>query len=49
MPAALDTFLAGRAEAFERLGRLVASLETHGEKSVAGLTVALRQVRGLVS
>ncbi|MFN8185767.1 MAG: NAD-glutamate dehydrogenase [Gaiellales bacterium] len=47
--AAFDAFVAGHAEAYERLNRLVGSLQTHGETGLAGLTVALRQVRGLVA
>jgi glutamate dehydrogenase len=47
--AAFDGFLAERAEAYERLGRLVSTLESQGEKSLAALTVALRQLRGLVA
>ena len=47
--AAIDDYLAGRAEAVERLEKLVDSLAEKGESSLAALTVALRQVRGLVS
>jgi glutamate dehydrogenase len=47
--AAIDDYLAGRAEAVERLKKLVDSLAEKGESSLAALTVALRQVRGLVS
>jgi glutamate dehydrogenase len=47
--AAFDSFLAANAESYERLCRLVSSLEAQGEQSLAALTVAVRQVRGLVS
>jgi glutamate dehydrogenase len=43
--AALDAYLAGRAEAVDRLERLVESLAAQEETSLARLTVALRQVR----
>ncbi len=46
---AVDDYLDGRSEAYERLNRLVSSLQAQGETSLAALTVALRQVRGLVS
>ena len=46
---AMDDYLDGRSEAYERLNRLVSSLQAQGETSLAALTVALRQVRGLVS
>ena len=46
---ALERYLGGRAKACERLGRLVGALSAQGEASVAALTVALRQVRGLVA
>jgi glutamate dehydrogenase len=46
---ALDAYLAGRGEAHERLGRLVESLDSPGEDELAALTVALRQVRSVVS
>jgi glutamate dehydrogenase len=46
---AMDDYLGGRAEAYERLNRLVSSLQAQGESSLAALTVALRQVRGLAS
>jgi glutamate dehydrogenase len=47
--AAIDDYLAGRAGAVDRLEKLVDSLAEKGESSLAALTVALRQVRGLVS
>jgi NAD-specific glutamate dehydrogenase len=47
--AALAGFLEGHAEAYDRLGRLVSSLDAQNESSLAALTVALRQVRSLVS
>jgi glutamate dehydrogenase len=46
---AMEDYLDDRAEAYERLNRLVSSLQAQGESSLAALTVALRQVRGLVS
>jgi glutamate dehydrogenase len=45
--AALDDYLAARTEAFERLRRLIDALAGQGETSLAALTVAVRQVRGL--
>lgn len=47
--AAFEALLATRAEAHERLGRLVDALGAQGEVTLAALTVALRQVRGLVA
>ena len=46
---AMEDYLGHRSEAYERLNRLVNSLSVQGESSLAALTVALRQVRGLVS
>jgi glutamate dehydrogenase len=46
---AMDDYLETRAEPYERLNRLVNSLAAQGESSLAALTVALRQVRGLVA
>jgi glutamate dehydrogenase len=46
---AMEDYLEGRSEAYERLNRLVSSLQAQGETSLAALTVALRQVRGLVT
>ncbi len=46
--AAFEAMLAARAEAHERLGRLVDALGARDEVSLAALTVALRQLRGLV-
>jgi len=46
--AAIDAYLAGRTEAFDRLGRLVESLSGQGDTGLASLTVALRQVRNVV-
>ena len=48
IPQAMDDYLERRSEAYERLNRLVSSLSAQGETSLAALTVALRQVRGLV-
>ena len=45
---AMEDYLGHRSEAYERLNRLVNSLSAQGESSLAALTVALRQVRGLV-
>jgi glutamate dehydrogenase len=47
--AAFAGFLAGHAEAYDRLDRLVGSLAAQDETSISALTVALRQVRSLVS
>jgi glutamate dehydrogenase len=46
---AMEEYLKSRSEAYERLNRLVSSLQAQGETSLAALTVALRQVRGLVA
>jgi glutamate dehydrogenase len=48
LSSAVDDYLDSRAEAYERLNRLVSSLQAQGETSLAALTVALKQVRGLV-
>ena len=45
---AFEDRLSARAEAHQRLGRLVDALGAQGDVSLAALTVALRQVRGLV-
>jgi NAD-specific glutamate dehydrogenase len=45
---ALDRFLAARAEAVERLDRLIGTLAAQEGASLAALTVALRQVRSVV-
>jgi len=45
---AFEGRLSSRAEAHQRLGRLVDALGAQGDVSLAALTVALRQVRGLV-
>ena len=46
---AFEARLSARSEAHERLGRLVDALGAQGDVSLAALTVALRQVRGLVA
>jgi glutamate dehydrogenase len=46
---ALERFLATRVDTEARLDRLVASLETQAETTLAALTVALRQIRSLVA
>jgi glutamate dehydrogenase len=45
---ALDAYLGARAEAYERLGRLMGTLALEGVHDQAVLTVALRQMRTLV-
>ena len=45
---ALDVYLAGRTEAYERLSRLMDTLALEGVHDQAVLTVALRQVRNVV-
>jgi NAD-specific glutamate dehydrogenase len=47
IPRAMEDYLERRSEPYERLNRLVNSLSAQGESSLAALTVALRQVRGL--
>jgi glutamate dehydrogenase len=46
---AMEDYLQRRTEAYERLNRLVNALAVQDESSLAALTVALRQVRGLVA
>ncbi len=46
---AVELYLAARAETYDRLTRLLAGLESDVEVGIAALTVALRQVRGVVS
>jgi NAD-specific glutamate dehydrogenase len=45
---AVDAYLAGRTEAYERLRRFMDSLEADGVHDLAPLTVAVRQIRALV-
>jgi len=47
--AALHAFMAARPEAVGRLDRLIAQLRTEGVRDLAVLTVAVRQVRGVVA
>jgi glutamate dehydrogenase len=49
MAQAIDDYIDARSEAYERLRRLVESLQAQDESSLAALTVALRQVRALVA
>jgi glutamate dehydrogenase len=46
--AAVDAFASARAEAFERLERLVETIGQEDEVALPALTVALRQVRAVV-
>jgi hypothetical protein len=45
---AVDAFTSARAEALERLGRLVETIGQEDEVALPALTVALRQVRAVV-
>ena len=45
----METFLAERADADERLRRFMRQLAMEGVTDLAQLTVALRQIRALVS
>jgi glutamate dehydrogenase len=46
---AVDDYLSHHGETYARLNKLVNSFAAQGESSLAALTVALRQVRGLVA
>jgi glutamate dehydrogenase len=46
---ATELYLAARSETYERLNRLIETLEATASPSLAALTVALRQVRGVVT
>ncbi len=46
---ALAAFLAGRPEAVARLGRLIEQFRADGMDDLAVITVALRQVRGVIT
>ncbi len=46
---ALDAYTASRSESVERFGRLMTSMGAQDETNLAALTVALRQLRSLVS
>jgi glutamate dehydrogenase len=45
---AVDAYVGGRSEAYERLRRFMDSLEADGVHDLAPLTVAVRQIRALV-
>ncbi len=46
---ATELYLTARSETYERLNRLIETLEATSPPSLAALTVALRQVRGVVT